>query len=201
MLTSGDGRGSAGSRLFSIALLRGALTHEFPIDSREDSLLALAESRVSFSRLRHRHDRLRIRLVTRRIAEVPGKGVRREPQYPLQLGDPPRLRHGLACKPLGDRRLGDTQRSGKTSLRQAALGTGALERPHEVLPLIGRLHALVLSAGQSYLNRMPDQPITGRFPAFDNFVAVRRPLVTYTHLCKSGKARSGSRRLPQGEAS
>src|SRR6266508_394438 len=185
MLTSGDGRGSAGSRLFSIALLRGALTHEFPIDSREDSLLALAESRVSFSRLRHRHDRLRIRLVTRRIAEVPGKGVRREPQYPLQLGDPPRLRHGLACKPLGDRRLGDTQRSGKTSLGQAALGTGALE----------------LSAGQSYLNRMPDQPITGRFPAFDNFVAVRRPLVTYTHLCKSGKARSGSRRLPQGEAS
>src|SRR6266498_3823511 len=113
MLTSGDGRGSAGSRLFSIAMLRGALTHEFPIDSREDSLLALAESRVSFSRLRHRHDRLRIRLVTRRIAEVPGKGVRREPQYPLQLGDPPRLRHGLACKPLGDRRLGDTQRSGK----------------------------------------------------------------------------------------
>jgi hypothetical protein len=42
------------------------------------------------------------------------------------------------------------------------------------------------------VNRMPDQTITGRLSQTDNFVAVRRPLVTYTVPCEPGSARGSS---------
>jgi hypothetical protein len=52
------------------------------------------------------------------------------------------------------------------------------------------------------VNRMPDQPITGRFSQADNFIAVRRPSVTYTVPCEPGPARgSGPTGLLHGEAS
>ena len=144
MPTAANRRCSAGRRLVSV-VLSGALVHKLPIDGREDSLLALTKSRIGLGRLRHRHDRLSVRLATRGRAEMPSKGVRCEPQHPLQLGDPLRLRCGLARQPLGHRRLGDAQRGSKLPLGQAALGTGTPERPSEVLPLIGRRHVRVLS--------------------------------------------------------
>jgi hypothetical protein len=199
MITSDDGRGSAGSRPFPVAL-GGTLVHELPVDGHEDSLLALAQPRVGLDRLHHRHRRLRVRLVTRGVAEMPGKGVRGQPEHSLQLGNPHRLRCRLASEPLRDRSLGDAQRRRKLALGQAALGTGALECPRELLPLIGRRHVIVLSQAPSHVNRMPDQPITGRFPRGDNFKAVRRPLVTYTVPCEPGSARGSSPRgLLHGE--
>jgi hypothetical protein len=138
-------RGSAGGRLVAVALLSGALVHELPIDGSEDSLLALAKSRVGLGRLRHRHGRPSSKLTTRGRMEMASKCIGREPQHPLQLGDPLRLRCGLPSEPLRDRRLGDAQRGSKLPLGQAALGTSAPERPREVLPLIGRCHVRVLS--------------------------------------------------------
>jgi hypothetical protein len=182
-----DGRGSAGSRLFPVVLLRGALMDEFPVDGNEDSLLAFAQSRVSLSGLGHRHGGLGVQLVARGIAEVLGKGGRGEPEYPLQLSNPFRLRCVLPGEPLRDRGLGDTKRGGKLPLGQAALATSALERPCEVVPLIGRRHALVLSWARTTVNRMPDQAITGRFPCPDNFLVIGRPLVTYTDSCNPGQ--------------
>ena len=111
---------------------------------------------------------------------MPGKGVQGKPEGSLQFGNPPWLRRGLAGEPLRDRCLGNTQRRRELALGQAALRPGALECPREVFPLIGRRHVIVLSQAPSHVNRMPDQPITGRFSRADNFVAVRRPLVTYT---------------------
>jgi hypothetical protein len=138
-------RGSAGGRLVAVALLSGALVHELPIDGSKDSLLAFAKSRVSLGRLRHRHSRLASKLPARDRIEMTSKRIGREPQHPLQLADPLRLRHGLAGEPLRDRRLGDAQRGSQLSLGQAALGTSAPKRPREVLPLIGRPHVRVLS--------------------------------------------------------
>jgi hypothetical protein len=138
-------RGSAGGRLVAVALLSGALMHELPIDGGKDSLLALAKSRVGLGRLRHRHGRLVSKLTARGRMEMASKRVGREPQHPLQLGDPLRLWCGLLSEPLRDRRLGDAQRGSKLPLGQAALSTSAPERPREVLPLIGRRHVRVLS--------------------------------------------------------
>jgi hypothetical protein len=145
MPSAADRRGSAGRRLVSVALFGGALVHELPIDGSEDSLLALTESRIGFGRLRHRHDRLLLRLVTRGRTEMMGEGVGCEPEHSFQLGDPLGLRCGLASQPLGHRRLGDAQRGSKLPLGQAAFGPGAPERPREVLPLVGRRHVRVLS--------------------------------------------------------
>ena len=149
MITSDDGRGSAGGRPFPVALLGGTLVHELPVDGHEDSLLTFAEPRVGLGRLHHRHQRLRIRLVTRRVAEVAGKGVGGKPEDSLQLGDPPWPGCGLAGEPLRDRCLGDAQRGRKLALGQAALGAGALECPREVLPLIGCRHVIVLSQARA----------------------------------------------------
>jgi hypothetical protein len=149
MAYSDDGGGSAGGRWFPVRLLGGALVHEFPIDSREDSLLALPEPRVGLGRLYHRHHRLVVSLVTREVAEVTGKSVRGEPEDSLQLGNPPGLRCRLAGEPLRYRSLGDAQRRRKLALGQAALGTGALECPREVFPLIGRRHVIVLSQARA----------------------------------------------------
>jgi hypothetical protein len=174
--------------------------HEDPVDGREDSLLTLAEPRVGLGRLDYRHRRLRARLVIRGVAEVAGKGVRSELEDSFQLSNSHRLRCRLAGEPLRDRCLGDAQRRRKLALGQAALGTGALECPRELLPLIGRRHVIVLSQAPSHVNRMPDQPITGRFSRADNFIAVRRPLVTYTVPCEPGSARgSGPMGLLHGE--
>jgi excisionase family DNA binding protein len=49
------------------------------------------------------------------------------------------------------------------------------------------------------MNRMPDQPITGRFPPADKLETVRRQSVTYTRAREPGIARSGQE-PPQGEA-
>jgi hypothetical protein len=149
VITSDDRRGSAGGRPFPVALLGGTLVHEFPVDGCEDSLLALPEPRVGLGRLHHRHHRLRVRLVTRRVAEATGKGVWGKPEDSLQLGNPPWLRCGLASEPLRDRCLGDAKRCGKLALRKAALGTGALECPREVFSLIGRRHVIVLSQARA----------------------------------------------------
>jgi hypothetical protein len=195
-----DGCGSAGSCLFRVVLLRGALMHEFPVDGHEDSLLAFAESRVSLGGLGHRHDGLGVQLVARGIAEVLSKGGRGEAEYPLQLNNPFRLRCGLAGEPLRDRGLGDAKRGGKLPLGQAALATSTLERPCEVAPLIGRRHVLVLSRAGTTVNRMPDQAITGRFPRPDNFLVIRRPLVTYTGSCNPGQPGAAAVELRQGEA-
>jgi hypothetical protein len=181
--TSEDRRGSAGGRPFPLTLLGGTLVHEFPVDGREDSLLALTEPWVGLSRLHHCHRRLRVRLVAWDVAETAGKGVRGKPKDSLQLGNPPWLRCGLAGEPLRDRCLGDAQLGRKLALGQAALGPGALKCSREVLPLVGRRHVTVLSLAPSHVNRMPDQPITGRFSRVDNFIAVKRPLVTYTVRC------------------
>jgi hypothetical protein len=102
--------------------------HELPIDSSKNSLFALAKSRIGLGRLRHRHDRLLVRLATRRETEMACEGVGCEPEHSLQLGDPLSLRCGLAGEPLRDRRLGDAQRGSKLPLGQAALGTSAPER-------------------------------------------------------------------------
>jgi hypothetical protein len=194
------GRGSAGSRLFPIVLLRGALMHEFPVDGREDSLLAFAESRISLGGLDHRHDGLGVQLVARRIAEVLGKGGRGKPEYPLQLSNPFRLRCGLAGEPLRDRGLGDVKRGGKLPLGQAALATSALECPCKAAPLIGRRHVLVLPQAKTTVNRMPDQAITGRFPRPDNSLVIRRPLATYTGSYNPGQPGAAAVALRQGEA-
>jgi len=158
-----DGRGSAGGRPFPVGLLGGTLMHELPVDGGEDSLLTLPEPRVGLGRLRHRHHRRRVRLVTWEVAEVAGKGVGGEPEDSLQLGKPPRLRSRLASEPLRDRCLGNAQRRRELTLGQAALGPSALERLREVSPLIGRRHVIVLSQAPSHVNRMPDQQVTGRF--------------------------------------
>jgi hypothetical protein len=147
--TSDDRRGSAGGRPFPVALLEGTLVHEFPVDGREDSLLALTEPRVGLSRLHHCHHRPRVSLVARGVAETAGKGVRGKPEDSLQRGNPPWLRCGLTGEPLRYRCLRDAQRGRKLALRQAALGTGALECPREVFPLIGRRHVIVLSQAQA----------------------------------------------------
>lgn len=139
------GRCSAGRRLLPVALLSGTLVHELAIDGIEDSLLALAKSRIGLGRLRHRHDGLLVLLVTRSRTEMACEGVRCKPEHSLQPGDSFRLRCGLAGEPLRDRRLGDAQRRSELPLGQAALGTGAPERPREVLPLVGRRHVRVLS--------------------------------------------------------
>jgi hypothetical protein len=195
-----DGHPSAGSRPFPVLLLEGTLVHKLPVDGREDSLLALPEPRVSLGRLYHRHHRLRGRLVSREVAEIARKGVRGEPEDSLQFGNPPGLRCGLAGDPLGDRCLGDAKRGRKLALRQAALGASALERPCKVVPLIGRRHLIVLSQALGHVNRMPDQPITGRFPRADKSIAVRRPLGTYTVPREPGSTRgSGPTGLLHGE--
>jgi hypothetical protein len=194
-----NGRGSAGGRPFPVALLGGALVHEFSVDGREDSLLALPEPRIGLGRLHHCHHRLLVRLVTREVPEVAGEDVGGEPEDSLQLGKPPGLRSRLAGEPLRDRCLRDAQRRRKLTLGQAALGTSALECPREVFPLIGRRHVIVLSQAPSHVNRMPDQPITGRFSRVDNFVAVKRPFVTYTWPCDPGVARRGSQGAAAGE--
>jgi hypothetical protein len=199
MPTAASRRCSAGRRLVAVALLSGALVHELPIDGGKDSLLALAKSRVGLGRLRHRHHRLRGGLIPREVAEVTGKGVGGEPEDSLQLGKPRGFRSRLAGEPLRDRCLGNTQRRRELALGQAALRPGALECPREVFPLIGRRHVIVLSQAPSHVNRMPDQPITGRFSRDDNFVAVRRPLVTYTCPCDPGTARRGSQGAAAGE--
>jgi hypothetical protein len=195
-----DGSGSAGRCLFCVVLLRSALMHEFAVDGREDSLLAFAESWVSLCGLGYRHDGFGVQRVARGVAEMLGKGGRGKPEYPLQLSNPFRLRGGLAGEPLRDRGLGDAKRGGKLSLGQAALATGALERPCEVAPLIGRRHPLVLSRAGTTVNRMPDQAITGRFPRADNFLVIRRPLVTYTGLCGLGQPEAAAVGPRQGEA-
>jgi hypothetical protein len=195
-----DGHGLAGRCLFPVVLLRGALMHEFPVDGREDLLLAFAQSRVSLGGLGHRHDGLGVQRIARGIAKVPGKGGRGEPEHPLQLSNPFRLRRGLAGEPLRDRGLGDAKRGGKLPLGQAALATSTLERPSEVAPLIGRRHALVLSWAGTTVNRMTDQAITGRFPWPDNFLVIRRPLVTYTGSCNPGQPGAAAGGLRQGEA-
>jgi hypothetical protein len=194
-----DGRGLAGSRPFPVGLLGGTLVHELPVDGSEDSLLTLPEPRVGLGRLRHRHHRLRVGLIPWEEAEVPGKSVGSKPEDSLQLGKPLGLGSRLAGEPLRDRCLGDAQRRRKLALGQAALGPGALECPREVFPLIGRRHVIVLSQAPSHVNRMPDQPITGRFSSADNFIAVRRPLVTYTCPCDPGVARRGSQGAAAGE--
>jgi hypothetical protein len=148
MPSAADRRCSAGRRLICAAQLSGALVHEFPVDGSEDSLLALTKSRIGLGRLRHRHDRPVLQLTTRGRAEMPGKRVRREPQGPLQLGDPFGLGCGLASEPLRDRCLGDVQRGGKLPLGQAAFGTSTPERAREVLPPIDRRHVCVLPAGE-----------------------------------------------------
>ena len=145
MPRAADRRCSAGRRLVCVMQLSGALVHQLPVDRSEDSLLALTKSGVGLGRLRHRHDRLSVQLTTRGRAEMAGKRVGREPQDPLQLGDPLGLGCGLAGQPLRDRRLGDAQRGSKLPLGQAALDTSAPERASEVLPLIGRRHVRVLS--------------------------------------------------------
>jgi hypothetical protein len=145
MPTAASRRCSAGRRLLFVAPLSGALVHELPVDGNQYSLLPLAKPRVGLGRLRHRHDRPSVQLITRGIAEMVSKRVRREPQHPLQPSDPLRLRYGLPGKPLRDRRLGDAQRGSKLPLGQSALSTSASERPREVLPLIGRCHVRVLS--------------------------------------------------------
>jgi hypothetical protein len=144
MPTAANRRCSAGRRLVSVAQLSGALVHKLPVHGSEDSLLALTEPWVGLGRLRHRHDRLSVQLVTRGKAKMASKRVRRKPQHPLQLGHPLRLGCRLTGQPLRDRRLGHAQRSGKLPLGQAAVGTSAPERPREVLPLIGRRHVRVL---------------------------------------------------------
>ena len=149
MIHGDDGRGSAGGRRFPVALLGGTLVHELAVDGREDSLLALPEPRVGLGRLHHRHHRRRVRLVPREVAEVTAKDVGGEPKDSLQLGNPPRLRCGLAGEPLRYRCLGDAQRRRKLALGQAALEAGALECSREVLPLIGRRHVIVLSLAQA----------------------------------------------------
>jgi hypothetical protein len=194
-----DRRGSAGGRPISVGLLGGTLVHEFPVDGSEDSLLALPKPGVGLGRLRHRHHRLRVGLVSWEVAEVAGEGVGGEPEESLQVGKPRGLRCGLAGEPLRDRCLGDAQRRRELALGQAALGSGALECSREVFPLIGRRHVFVLSQAPSHVNRMPDQPISGRFSRADNFMAVRRPLVTYTCPCDLGAARRGSQRAAAGE--
>ena len=199
MIHADDGRGSAGGRPFPVGLLGGTLVHELPVDGGEDSLLTFSEPRVGLSRLRHRHHGLRVGLIAWEVAEVAGKGVGGEPEDSLQLGEPPGLRSRLAGDPLRDRCLGDAQRRRKLTLGQAALGPGALECPREVFPLIGRRHVIVLSQAPSHVNRMPDQPITGRFSRLDHFAAVRRPLVTYTGPCDPGTARRGSQGAAAGE--
>jgi hypothetical protein len=144
-----DRRGSAGGRPLPVVLLGGALVHELSVDGREDSLFALAKPWVGLGRLHDRHHRLRVRLIGRGVAEVAGKGVGDEPEDPLQLGNPPRLRCGLAGEPLRDRSLGDAQRGRKLALGQAALGAGALECSRKVFPLIGRRHVIVLSQARA----------------------------------------------------
>lgn len=195
-----DGRPSGGGRPFSVLLLEGTLVHKLPVDGREDSLLAFPEPRVSLGCLYHRHHRLRGRLVSREVAEIARKGVGGEPEDSLQLANPPGLRCGLAGEPLGDGGLGDAKRGRKLALGQAALGASALERPREVLPLIGRRHVIVLSQALGHVNRMPDPPISGRFSQADNFIAVRRPLVTYTIPREPASTRgSGPTGLLHGE--
>ena len=149
MPTAASERCSAGRPLVPVALLSGALVHEFPVDGSEDSLLALAESRVGLGCLRHRHDRPSVQLTNRGRAEVPSKGVRGEPEDTLQLSNPHRLRCRLAGEPLRNRGLGDAQGGGKLALGQATLGTGPLECPRELLTLIGRRHVRVLSQVES----------------------------------------------------
>jgi hypothetical protein len=145
MPSAADRRGSAAWRLVCVAPLSGALVHELPVDGSEDSLLAYAESWIGLGRLRHRHDRLLLRLVSRGRTEMVGESVGCEPEHSLQLGDPLGLRCGLASQPLGHRRLGDAQRGSKLPLGQAAFGPGAPQRSREVLPLVGRRHVRVLS--------------------------------------------------------
>jgi len=145
MPMAADGRCSAGRRLLPAVPLNGALVDEFAVNGGEDSLLALAKPRIGLGCLRHRHDRLPVRLVTWNRAEMLCKGVGCQPEHPFQLGDPRRLRYGLAGQPLRHRRLGDAQRGSKLPLGQTNLGTGAPERPREVLPLVGRRHVRVLS--------------------------------------------------------
>jgi hypothetical protein len=195
----GDADRSSAGGPFPVVLLGGTLVHELPVDGREDALLTFPEPRVGLGRLRHRHHRLRIGLISREVAEVAGKSVGSKPKDPLQLRKPPRLWCGLAGEPLRDRCLGDAQRRRKLALGEATLRPGALERPREVSPLIGRRHLIVLSQVRSHLNRMPDQLIAGRFSQADNFIAVRRPLVTYTHPCDPGAARRDSQGAAAGE--
>jgi hypothetical protein len=136
---------SAARRLAAVAPLNGALVHQLPVDGSKDSLLALAKSRVGLGRLRHRHDRPSLQLTTRGRAEMARKRVRREPQHPLQLGDPLGLRCGLASQPLRNRGLGDAQRGSKLPLGQLTLGTRTSECSCEVRPLVGRRHVRILS--------------------------------------------------------
>jgi hypothetical protein len=176
------------------------LPDKFAVHSNENLPFPFAQSRIGLGGLSHRHDRLGIQLVARGIAKVPGKGGRGEPEYPLQLSNPFRLRGGLAGEPLRDRGLGDAKRGGKLPLGQAALTPSALERPCEVAPLLGRRHALVLSWAGTTVNRMTDQAITGRFPRPDNFMVIRRPPVTYTGSCNPGQPGAAAVGLRQGEA-
>jgi hypothetical protein len=162
MPPSGAECSSAGRRVIPVALLGCTLVHELPVDSGEDSLLALTEPRIRLRRLRDGHCTLRLRGVVGGIPQMPAQGVWSQIQDPLKLGDPRRSRRRLTGEPLRNRGLRDPKCGSQLPLGQATLGTGALERPPEALPLLSRWHVLVPSEVGAVPTRMPDQQITGR---------------------------------------
>jgi hypothetical protein len=191
----GARRWLAGCRVVPVGLLGGALVHELPVDGGQDSLFAFAEPRVGLGRLRDGHDGLRRGRGARGGLEMPTEGVGGQAEDPLKLGDPLGSWRGLAGEPLRHRRLGDPQCGGKLPLGQAALGTGALQRPAETRPLLSRCHVLVLSVVEAVPIRMPDQPIAGRLLPGNNFSSCN---ATTRHLYCFLRAGLGPEQRPPG---
>jgi hypothetical protein len=125
----------------SLPVLAGlALPDEFAIHSSENPLVPLAKPRVRLGCFHDRHPRPRLVLAVRDLTEQAGERVGLQVQHFLKRRDPLRLGGRLAKQPLGHRRLRHADCGGQSTLRQAVVRPGSLERPGKHLSLPCRRH-------------------------------------------------------------
>jgi hypothetical protein len=117
-----------------------ALPDQLAVDGSQDAALSGAKAGVDLGRFHHGHRDVVLPVVGGHVAEQLGKGIRLDPQYPLEFSHPIRPGRGLTEQPLGHRRLRDAECLGELLLRRAALLAGPLERLREPASLLGCGH-------------------------------------------------------------